>query len=319
MFHKINRILMVCTVILFLSACQVKEGEEIESEYSLFYIDKEETKVVPEAIEPESTTTEGLLDEFIEALDKNSENVNNKKAKPESVKVTSYHIDEKLLYISFDSGYLEMSKTREILFRAAIVRLFTQIPGIEYVSIYINDQPLADSNGDLVGILTPDNFIENSGEDINFYQKGEMTLYFANATGNKLVEENVEVYYNSNISKERLVIEQLVRGPVTDGAYATLSPNTKLISVSTKDNTCYVNFDTGFEEQTGEVSGMIAIYSVVNSLSELSGISKVQFSINGETDRIYRENIDLETIFERDLNLVETGKESNKVNEAERD
>lgn len=307
MLHKISIATIVFMVILLLSGCQVKSNENAkESTYHLYYIDKEETMVVEEGFEPEGSTTEELLDEFVNALDIDSENVNNKKAKPETVKISSYHIDEKLLYLNFNSKYLEMSKIREILLRAALTRFFTQIPGIEYVSIYINDQPLIDTNGDLVGILTPDNFTNNSGEDINFYQKGKFTLYFADKTGKKLVEENVEIFYNSNLSKEKLVIDQLIKGPITDDIFATLSSNTKLISVSTKDNTCYVNFNEGFEERIGEVSGTIAIYSVVNSLTELSGINKVQISINGEIDRVYRENIDLETVFERDLNLLET-------------
>lgn len=302
----LHKILLFLTMALFLSACDTPDKEEADSEYYLYYIDKEETKVVPEAYTPENTTVEGMIDEFVEALDKNSDNVDNRKAKPDNVGIIGAYMDGKLLYISFDTGYYDMSAVREILFRTVVVRQFIQIPEIEYVSIYINDRPLTDSAGNTIGILTEDNFVENIGEELDSYKKDQFTLYFANETGDKLIEESLEVVYSNNISKEKVIIEQLIKGPEMEGVYQTLSPNTKLLSVSTKDNICYVNFDEGFLEQTGDLAGTIPIYSVVNSLSEITGINKVQISINGNTDRNYRESISLDTTFERNLDIVET-------------
>ena len=46
------------------------------------------------------------------------------------------------------------------------------------------------------------------------------------------------------------------------------------------------------------------IYSVVNSLTELSTIRKVQISVNGRTDRMLRESRSLDKVYERNLELV---------------
>ena len=51
----------------------------------------------------------------------------------ETVSVNSYDLQESLLVIDFNSGYLEMSRGREVLTRAGIVKMFLQIPGIEAV------------------------------------------------------------------------------------------------------------------------------------------------------------------------------------------
>ena len=64
-----------------------------------------------------------------------------------------------------------------------------------------------------------------------------------------------------------------------------------MLGVTVKDGTCYVNLDNGFLTQTYNVSAEVQIYSIVNSLVELSNINKVQIAVNGNTDMIFREKI----------------------------
>lgn len=55
-----------------------------------------------------------------------------------------------------------------------------------------------------------DSFVENPGEQINSSQKATLKLYFSNKAGTRLVPETREVHYSSNISLEKLVMEQLI-------------------------------------------------------------------------------------------------------------
>ena len=48
----------------------------------------------------------------------------------------------------------------------------------------------------------------------------------------------------------------------------------------------------------------VTIYALVNSLSEISDINKVQILINGESSRVYGEVMDLNTLYERNLDMV---------------
>lgn len=120
------------------------------------------------------------------------------------------------------------------------------------------------------------------------------------------MKEKVNVTGSSNISVEKLVVESLIRGPVSgDTDYPTLPPGTKILSISTKDGICYVNLNDGFLEQGYNVTEAVTIYSIVDSLTELSGISKVQILVNGETDLVYKESMRLDTIYERNLDIIE--------------
>ena len=65
-----------------------------------------------------------------------------------------------------------------------------------------------------------------------------------------------------------------------------------------------MDFDSTFLTQIYNVTSDVAIYSLINSLAELSSVNKVQISINGDTNVNYKENVSLSTVFERNLELV---------------
>lgn len=164
-----------------------------------------------------------------------------------------------------------------------------------------------DDNGISVGMMTADTFIENAGNEINAYEKVNLRLYFANEEGNLMVEENQRnVVYNSNISMEKLVVEKLIEGPKSAGAYPTINPAAKIVSVTVKDGICYVNLDSAFQSQPYNVTSEVTIYSITNSLVELPNVNKVQIAVDGETNISYRENVSLNTVFERNLDLLST-------------
>jgi germination protein M len=65
-----------------------------------------------------------------------------------------------------------------------------------------------------------------------------------------------------------------------------------------------VYFDSTFLQNSLEVADYIPIYAIVNSLSELSNISRVQFVIDGSQDAVFREQISLAGTLSRDLNYI---------------
>ncbi len=118
------------------------------------------------------------------------------------------------------------------------------------------------------------------------------------------MKETRKVHYSSNISLEKLIMEQLLVGPEISGAKSAIPTGTKLISVSLVDGVCYVSFDETFKNQDYSVNEAIVIYSIVDSLSELSSISKVQISVNGDTSGVYRDNFKLADMYDRNLDYV---------------
>lgn len=293
-------------LIMGLCACGQQNKSEQGQTYHIFYENNDETGIYSQGYVTATTDKEALIEELLEQLGTASGKLEYKAPLAGNFSLLSYNIAENQLTLVFDENYKWQSVTTEVLVRAAIVRTLTQIEGIQYVTFQINSEPLTDASGTVVGTMNADMFIDNAGNEINTYEKVKLTLYLANEQGDGLKSVSRSVIYNSNISMERLVVEQLIAGPYGDEkVFPTINPDTKVISVNVKDGICYVDLDNAFLTQIYNVTSDVTIYSITNSLVELSNVNKVQISVNGDTSVNYKENIILSTVFERNLELID--------------
>ena len=296
--------ILLLTIPLLMAGCREQQQVD-ESGYQIWYINQDETCLKYENKELQSKNEEGLLREMKEVMRETPTDDELKPVIPEDVELLDFDFEHNQLYLDFSPEYKKMPKVYEVLCRAAIVRTLGQIDGVEYVDFQVNGEPLTDLEGKEIGLMNEDQFIENAGEEINAYKTADLTLYFSNKAGDKLVGQRVAMEYNSNISLEKLIVEQLIAGPPFEGAYPTIPSETKLLNISIKDNICYVNLDEGFLGTGYNVIESIPVYSIVNSLIENTDAQKVQISINGETNRMFRESINFDTIFEKNEGLIE--------------
>ena len=299
-------ILLFLLLLIVTCACGRQNKPDPGHTYRVYYENNDETAIYPQEYKTETTDKEALLLELLDQLGTVSGKLEYKAPLSGDFNLLDYSIAEDQLTLTFDENYKWQPVTTEVLVRAAIVRTLTQIEGIQYVSFQIKSEPLTDASGTVIGIMNADMFIDNAGNEINTYEKVKLTLYYANEDGDGLKAVNRTVVYNSNIAMERLVVEQLIAGPrEEEKVFPTINPDTKVVSVNVKDGICYVNLDSAFLTQIYNVTSEVTIYSVINSLVELSNVNKVQISINGDTNVNYKENISFSTVFERNLELVE--------------
>lgn len=304
-------ILWICAV---LGGCGAKE--QPEGIFSISYLDKEQTKLVRVSYEPDAdvSDTELLVHELIDVLSTDSGDVDLVRPIPEEVKVTQTLLnDDGDLKVYFNDAYLTMDAVKEMLCRLALVQTLTQVDGVDCLEFFVDNEPLLDTKGNEVGEMTADDFVVNPGEQINSIQHATLDLYFSNPSGDGLVLETQKVYYNSNVSLEKLVIEHLIAGPKMSDAIASIPSETALVNVSVADRICYVSLDDGFRAQNYNVQEPIVIYSLVDSLTALPHIDKVQISVNGDTSGVYRESFPLSTIYEEDLSYVRLADSSKTV------
>jgi len=296
-------LILIIAMFFLLTACQKEDENEGKNRYSIYYLNREETKIAEFAYYTETEEPIKVLGELLAILSQNPQNVNYNEA-IRNFLVTAYSINEDVIQISVDENYKDMSPTTEVLTRAAIVRTLTQIEGINYVNMKIGDKDLTDSLGAVIGSMTADQFVDNSGNEINTYENVDLTLYFASENGKYLVKAIRPVEYSSNISLERVIVENLIMGPSGENLYPTINPNTKIQSVTVKDNICYVNLSEDFLIQQSNVTPEVTIYSIVNTLVELSNVNKVQIAIGGNNSVIFRETFELTMLFERNLDIL---------------
>lgn len=272
------------------------------------YLNKNETKLVAETHYLTSTDTKDMIVEVLTLLCSVPDNKELKATLTSGINIITYTYDGEQVIVSLGEKYKELSRTTEVLTRAALVRSLTNIPEVNYVMLTVNGESLTDTSGNAIGVMTADMFVNNAGTQVEAVEsKVTLRLYFANEEGDGLVAVNRELAHNadvSNVPMEKLVVEQLISGPASDETYPTISPGTKLVNSTVKDGVCYLIFDSTMLTAVNNVTTDVTVYSIVNSLVELSNINKVQISIDGNKDGKFRDKYEASTVFERNLSLV---------------
>ena len=280
--------LLMCAVLLV--SC--KKSDSNEESYELYYVNVQTSALEQEEVKIDGDTTEEKIEAMIKALKKNPEDVEVRSTFPEGVKVEKWELTSGRLGITFNQKYKNVKKVPELLFRASLVQSLIQIDGVNSVKFYIGEEPLHDAEGNEIGAMNGEDFVQNTGSTLHTYQSADIELYFANNEGDALVSETEHVRYNSNTLKEKMIVEQLMKGPSGESHKKVIPPDTVLLGVSVKDDVCYVNFDNGFLNMT-DVSPEVTVYSIVDSVIHGGSASQVQILVNGDSNLKYQEVVDL--------------------------
>ena len=281
--------------------------KETESKYKIYYINEEQGEVLAESFVPSEETTQTMLEEMTEKL--NKKNAEGHTLLPENIEIQSCVDDDGMIRVDFNQEYHDLNPVDEVLLRASIVKDYVQIPNIYLVTITAEGTPIVDSQWQEIGAMSLDSFLENTGKEIMAYQYKELNLYFTNEEGNQLVPEARQVYYNGNTPIEKVIVEQLLRGPGESGHYATLPSDTRIVGVSVADGIAYVNLGKQFVDEALPVDAQIPIYSIVNSLIDAGNVSQVQISINGDTSLLFKDKVDMNQLFQVNHELEKGGED----------
>lgn len=302
---KLKIFLLLTIFAVMFMGCGKKEIPEDGT--VVYYLNKDATAIVPVSYEITGDGPEIRVEELLAKMEEVPESVDLRRTIPENVKLLSYTLDRKQLYLDFSAEYLNMDKATEVLVRSALVKTMVQVEEVSFIGIRVAGEAIKDSKGSTIGLMNENTFLDNMGSEENATKIVNLNLYFANKNGDKLKNQSCVIEYNANVAVEKVVVEQLIAGPTEEGFYPTIPQDTKVMSVTTKDGVCYVNLDTGFTSQGYDVLGTVTIYSIVNSLTELPGITSVQILVNGETNINYKDNISLETTFQKNPEIIEKG------------
>lgn len=132
--------------------------------------------------------------------------------------------------------------------------------------------------------------VELNKDDINYPtinpiptgSEVQIELFFPSANKESLVKE-VRNLNNQNEKLETIVINELFKG-TKDNKLTNVIPNeVNMISIHTQNSIVYINLNKEFlQEKADEKDEALMIYSIINSLSSLESIYKVQILIEGK-------------------------------------
>ena len=194
---------------------------------------------------------------------------------PAGTYVESYGLYSGELRITLSPHYAELTGFYKKAADYCLTLSLWGVGGIEAVSIYC--QGVEPSIG-----LTPESIIL---ADVLNPDECRTRLYFTDYEQEFLRFE----YFDFRLSElsetesaPRLILESLLDGPADEMLLRAVPRGLELRSVSTEDGLCTVTLSVDpTAESSSVISARLAIYSMVNSLCELSWVEKVTFLIDG--------------------------------------
>ena len=303
---------LICPLLLSLCSCSKESDFAAQEVYYVYYCNASASDIQYKEYSGISATASAY--DKVEALLYQMENVPEEyegcySVKPDGVEILDKVIDQDyVLTIDFSSGYSDLTNVQEILMRAAIVLTLIQIDGVDAIIFTVEGEPALDAFGDEIGTMSSDTFVGILLTDEGMLtQESDLTIYFTDEEGSVLIPSTVTFSSTSNnLSMEEYILQCLIEGPSESGMYKTLDSTVEVLSVSTTDNICYVNFSASFTEQEQSVSDEIMVYSIVNSLCRLSYISSVQFLVEGDSTVMLHSVTDLSRPLSRNRDLEQS-------------
>jgi spore germination protein GerM len=137
----------------------------------------------------------------------------------------------------------------------------------------------------------------------NDKEKIHVIMYFPDGNLKFLVPE--ERYIDLNKSLERTVVEEIIKGPVSRDKLSVVPKGTKINSITRKEDTIIVDFSKDFKGilNNDKLVETMAAYSIVNSLTQIPGIKKVIFKVDGKDFQTNENHIAFNQPFKRNRSL----------------
>ena len=276
--------------------------EEKKVKLKLYFPTTDNDNIVIEERQTEGEDNE-LIKVAIEALLEGPKSSKLRKPMPEGTKLLGVEKEDNVVVVDFSKEYRNSNDIAELVEWVSVVNTLTELDGVKKVRILVEGEDLIGPSGQPYGELSrvelDNSLISQSGE------KKTITLYFSGSQAEFVVPEIREVEVEQGKGIEEIIINELIKGPNTEELDSVIPKGTRLITVETKEGVCTLNLSKEFVENsyTGSAGETMTVSSIVNSLTELPSVKKVQFLIEGEKREVYL-HMAFDTPIERDEEMI---------------
>ncbi len=292
-------ILLILSLLVLASACFARDKR---AEITLYYANEGNSEVLTEKRTVTIPRDKSLPQVALEELLKGPETDGLKSTIPDGTKLLELDIKDKIATVNLSGEFTGFPGTMaESMAIISIVNTLTDLDGIEQVRILVEGNDLIAPSGKPYGLLKSYN-IQEINRDLN---KQVITLYFPDEQAMYVVPEQREIIKDKPMAE--IIVEELMKGPKTPELEPTTIPEeAKLLSVEIKDRIAYVNFSRELVEKHvgGSTGEMMTILPIVNSLTELPEVEKVQFLVEGKKVKTLAGHITFDEAFERSENYI---------------
>ena len=271
---KFVSLLLLCA--LLLCACSPSPEDQPEGNFSFYYraakinYGEEDGVIAPQAVEVDLALP---IKELVEQYLAGPTEEGLASAVPESWSLHVCYLDEQMAVLFFnDSG--ETDPLTKSVANACIAKTLLQLERVERVSITMlgqaQTQVLTEHD-----VLLRNVIVSEMQEDI--------VLYFPNEEGSYLHAEKQSVPLMDPEEKPVYIMQELLSRKEGDKLRSGIPEGTKLLGISVENGVCTLDLSAEFLDnmECSFKAERMAVYSIVNSLTQLPEIETVDFWISG--------------------------------------
>lgn len=272
----------------------------LKSECELYFANMAETSLASEIREVKYSDPKRLPENLMIQLLKGPENSKLYRLIDKETKLLGLYNNDGAVEVDLSDEFLDEDSAKNMLAVYSVVKSLCSIDGVNSVKVTVRGREIETSSG-IIGYLSAEDI--NLSTDQNTIETNEIILYFPEKDTGMLKKKIRTVKVGDQQPLEYYVVSGLIKGPGTKEFQSVLHKDTEIISVNTVSDICFVNMSKNFVEKNAGSNGELAIYSIVNSLTELENINRVQFLIEGKKVHEFG-NMDIFGIYERNNDII---------------
>lgn len=300
-------VVVIAAVILIAVTVFMIRGDYESEKYTgeLYFFNETATSIAAESREIKYHDGKTLGEEVVAELMRGPDNSKYQRIIEKKTKLLSVSdMETGNVLVNFSSEFLTGDNAKDVLAVYAVVKSLCAIDDINSVKVVVEGKDIYTADGGIIGYLSDRDI--NLSTDTYSSETRAVTLYFPQKDSQKLVKEIRTIRVTDQQPIARYIINELIKGPGHENMTEALSKDTVLLSVETSDNICFVNFKANFlDKNSGSAEKeKLAIYAIVDSLTELEQIQRVQFLMDGKKVDNFG-NINIGSMFGRDESIME--------------
>ena len=272
-------LILFLTITLGLFAC---EQPEFQTPGTFYYLRAKTSYTGSDGVfAPEQRELDGILENLDAILDlycQGPVTSGLKNPLPPGIQLRSHTLENDILTLRFNAQLAQLSGIELTLAAGCLSKTFLELTGAKKLILR--------ADGALLGGQTT---LEISADDLELQDNSidrllrNYTVYYTDEKRRYLIAQEVSAAPSAQESTPRQLLEMLLTPPTGSNLYSALPEGTRVESISIENGLCTVELSTEFVDLRfyALTSQLLSLMSVVNTLTALPEIQRVEFVCDG--------------------------------------
>ena len=268
-------LLLLLAALLLLCACSAGGDGEIESPFVFYYRGTEDGygarngPMYPQTVSLDVSQVD--LKELLELYRATPPAEGARQPIPESWVLSDATLEGATASITFAGSPSNLTDVERSILDACIACTLLQLPDVLRVSVTVPGSTQAT-------VLTSSDILL---WDSALNPQEEIILYFPDAEHRYLVRQRQTVSAMNTADKAEYIVRQLLNAEAMGQEHSCIPAGTSLLSLRLENGLCTVDLSSHFTMVSGFITARMAVYAIVNSLTELPEIHTVDLYVAG--------------------------------------